>query len=75
MVMSMEAVVLPKGTTNVPSTSVPFNNNWKHLSNVQLADPDFGTPANIDLILDADVFNHVLRYGWQFGPPGSPCAF
>ena len=47
-VMAVEAVVLLKVTTNVPSTSVPFDNNWKHLSNLHsLADPDFGTTGTL----------------------------
>ena len=73
--MAVEAVVLPKVTTDVPSTFVPFNNNLKHLSNIQLADPDFSTPGNIDFILGADVFSRVLHYGQQFGPPGSLSTF
>ena len=64
--MAVEALVLPKVTTNVLSTSVPFDNNWKHLSNLQVADHDFGTPRNIDLILGANVFNHAVLYGWRF---------
>ena len=44
--MAVEAVVLHKVTTNVPSTSVLFDDNWKHLSNLQLVDPDFGTPEH-----------------------------
>ena len=74
-VMAVEAVVLPKVTTNLPSTSVLFDNNWKHLSNLQLADPDFGTSGNIGLILGANVFSRAVLYGQQFGPPGSPSAF
>ena len=61
--MALEAVVLPKLTTNVPSTSMPFGNNWKHLSNLQLADADFSTPENIDLILGANVFSQAVLHG------------
>ena len=74
-VMAVEAVVLPKVTTNVPSMSVPFNNNWKPLSNLQLADPNFDTFGSIDLILGADVFSRAVLYGQPFGPPRSPFAF
>ena len=65
-----EVVVLPKITADVPSTSVTLNNNWKHLSNLQLADPNLGTPRNIDLILGGDVFSRVVHYGRWFGSPG-----
>ena len=74
-VMAVEAVVLPKVTADVTSTSVPFNNNWKHFSKLQLADCDFGTPANTDLILGVDVFSCVVRYSWRFGPPGAHSTF
>ena len=58
----VEAVILPEVTTEVPLTSMPFNNCWKHLSNLQLADPDFGTLGNIDFILGAKVFSCALSY-------------
>ena len=74
-VMAVEAVILPEVTTNVPSTSVPFNNNWKHLSNLQLADPNFSTLGNIDLILGGNVFSCAVLYGRRLGPPGLPSAF
>ena len=48
----MEAVVLPKVTTDLPSCLIPFDRKSKHLSNIRLADPDFGTPRSIDLLLE-----------------------
>ena len=62
-VMGVEVVVHPKVTNAVPWNSVPFNNNWRHLSKLQLADSDFITPGNIDLIFGADVFSCTLHYG------------
>ena len=41
---------------------------------VELADPEFGTPAKIDLVLGTDVYNNVIRHGRRSGPPGSPTA-
>ena len=73
--LAVEAVVLPKFTTNLPSRSVPFNRKWKHLLNICLADPDFGTPGSVDQLLEADVFSHTMLHGWQFGPSGPPSAF
>ena len=74
-VKAVEVVALPKVTTNAQFTVVPFDNNWNHLSNLQLADPDFGTPRNIDLILVADMFSNAVLYGWWFRPSGLPSAF
>ena len=47
----------------------PFDDKWKHLSGLELSDPDFGTPGAIDLLLGTKVFGQV---GWRFGPHGSP---
>ena len=73
--IAVEVVVFPKVTTEIPSTSVSFNTEWKHLIKLQLADPDFGTPGNVDLIMGADLFCRTVRYGRRYGPPGSPSTF
>ena len=44
------------------------------MKKVELADPEFGTPAKIDLILGTDVYNKVIRHGRRSGSPGSPTA-
>ena len=44
----------------LPSKSVTVN-NYKVLR-LQLADPDFGTPRKIDLILGADVYTEMTVY-------------
>ena len=53
---------------------VTFNQSWTHLGDLQVADPDFGHPAKIDLLLGVDIFAKTLLQGRQFGPPGSPNA-
>ena len=40
-----------------------------------LADPGFGQPGRIDMLLGVDVFVEILRHGRRTGPPGSPTAF
>lgn len=72
--ISVTAVILPRVTTNLPLKSVPLDPKWKHLSGIQLADPDFGTPGKIDLLLGVDIFISVLLNGRRLGPPGSPAA-
>ena len=49
--------------------------NWKHLSDIQLADPTFGHPGRIDILLGVDILVQVLLHDQQVGPPGSPVAF
>ena len=49
--------------------------DWNHLHNLSLADPDFGNPGRIDLLLGVDVYTDALLNGRQSGPPGTPTAF
>ena len=51
-----------------------LDTKWKHLSGIQFADPDFGSPSKIDLLLGVDIFISVMLNGRRFGPPGSPTA-
>ena len=55
-------------------TPVPFQLDWKHISDLPLADPGFRQPGRIDLLLGVDVFIDVLRHGRRSGPPESPTA-
>ena len=73
--ISVQAVVLSKVTADLPLQRVPAKRSWKHLNKLQLADPDFGTPGRIDILLGADVFSQAMRHGRRRGPLGSPIAF
>ena len=70
-----QAVIMPQVTCNLPVQSVPFNPDWVHLSDITLADPDFGQPDQIDLLLGVNVFVQVMRQGLQQGPARTPYAF
>ena len=48
---------------------------WNHLSDLTLADPDFGQPGKINLLLGVEEFSEVVRQGQWPGKPGSPSAF
>ena len=72
--ISVTAVVVPRVTANLPLKSIQLNPEWKHLSGIQLADPDFGFPSKVDLLLGVDVFVNVLLNGQRIGPPGTPTA-
>ena len=43
--IEVEASVLPKVTADLPTIPVSPVAQWKHLSGLELADPDYGTPA------------------------------
>ena len=62
------AVVVPKVTCDLPLAPVPFQLNWADL---HLADPGFGQPGRINMLLGVDIFVDVLRHGRQSGPPNS----
>ena len=72
--INLNAGVLPKVTCDLPVYPVSFDHSWNHLSDLQLADPAFGEPGRIDLLLGIDVFVNVLLDGRRTGPPGSPTA-
>ena len=74
-VVGVTAAIVPHVTCELPTHSVPFKSEWDHLKGLQLADPDFGCPSRIDLLLGVDVFVDVLLTGRRFGQPGTPTAF
>ena len=73
--IGVTAVIVPRVTCDLPLHPIPFDLKWDHLSNLQLANPTFGRPGRIDILLGVDVFVNVLLHGWRFGPHGSPVAF
>ena len=70
----VEAAVLRKIATKLPTSPVSFDRNWRHLSGLRLIDPEFGVPGNIDVLLGVDMFSRVVRQGRRQGPPGTPVA-
>lgn len=58
-----------------PPHPIPFKQGWSHVANLQLADPEFGRPGCIDLLLGVDVFADVLLTGRRYRQPGTPTAF
>ena len=68
------AIVVPKVTCDLPIHSVTSKTHWKHLTGIQLADPEFGKTGRVDLLLGIDVFIEVLMQGRRKGNPGLPTA-
>ena len=73
--IDITAVIVPRVTCDLPLQPIQFKPEWTHLSNLTLADPDFGVPAKIDLLLGVNVFAEVTRQGRRTGTAGSPTAF
>ncbi|RLU18548.1 hypothetical protein DMN91_008905 [Ooceraea biroi] len=60
-------------SSKIPSE--PINtSSWDHLEGLPFADPDFATPAQIDIILGADIYGHLLRDELRKGPSNAPVA-
>ena len=72
--IGVEAYVLKKVTKDLPLHPIPIALKWDHLSDLELADPEFRTPARIDLLLGAEVFARILLDGRRTGPRGTPSA-
>lgn len=73
--IQLTAVVVPRVTCDLPLRPVPYKLEWQHISDLPLADPGFGQPGRIDLLLGVDVYIDILRHGRRSGPTGSPTAF
>ncbi|XP_064386059.1 uncharacterized protein LOC135334711 [Halichondria panicea] len=73
--LQVSAIVVPRVTCDLPIQPIHFDSKWKHLSNLQLADPDFGQPNKIDILLGVDVYADVVLQGRRSGPVGTPVAF
>ncbi|XP_076398051.1 uncharacterized protein LOC105662716 [Megachile rotundata] len=71
--LSVRALVLRKLTSLLPTHQVK-GSSWPHLQGLPLADPDFGVPSRLDLILGADVCGSLFQEGTRVGPEGSPVA-
>ena len=71
---NVSAVVIPRVTCHLPTSSTPPQSNWSHIEGLQLADPTFCQPGAVDLLLGVDVFVSSLLHGRRSGALGSPTA-
>ena len=71
----VSAIVVPRVTCDLPVKPVTPQLSCNHISDIALADPDFGRPSRIDLLLGVDIFVASLLHGRRLGPHGSPTAF
>ena len=72
--IDVTAIVVPKVTCDLPLSPIPLELGWKHILDLPLANPGFGQPSRIDILLGVDVFIDILRQGQRNGPPGFPTA-
>ncbi len=70
----VNAIVVPQVTCNLPVHPVTLNRDWKHLNGLRLADPEFGKPGRVDVLLGIETFVEVVRQGRRKGSHDSPTA-
>jgi Protein of unknown function (DUF1759)/Putative peptidase (DUF1758) len=61
---SVEAHILNKLTSNLPGKIQEDKLKWK---NLMLADPTYNIPGPIDIILGADIYHDIIKYGVKKG--------
>ena len=72
---NVTAMIVPRVTSDLPLVPIPHDKGWQHLSALPLADPQYGQPGRIDILLGIDIYVQVMHHGRREGPPGSPSAF
>ncbi|XP_039746104.1 uncharacterized protein LOC120623888 [Pararge aegeria] len=71
-VIEIQAYVLKKLTSFLPEKNIV--KLISTLPALELADPFFGTPNKIDMVLSVGVYSKILLEGLIKGPPGTPIA-
>lgn len=69
--LSIQPLVINTISGDLPSYEFDIS-SLNYLNNIQLADPLFQYPADVDILLGAEAFMEVLRPGRIIGPPGKP---
>ena len=72
--LGVNTVIVPHVTCDLPTHPVPLNPEWEHIKGLRLADPKFGEPGNIDVLLGVETFVDIIRHGRRKGRQGSPTA-
>ena len=62
------AFVLSKICMDMPVSPVDYISQWKQLTGLDFADPEFGTHVSVDVLLGADCYGEVFLRGWRWGP-------
>lgn len=69
----ISAHILPRVTSVIPSTPVTMR-SWPHFEGLALADPQFGSPSSVDLLIGADLYPQIIKEGLRKGPSDAPIA-
>ncbi|XP_057340587.1 uncharacterized protein LOC130677751 [Microplitis mediator] len=69
----LNAHILKKITAQIPSVSISPT-QWSHITDLELADPDFYKSGTIDLLIGADFYGRIIRPGLRAGSSSEPIA-
>lgn len=69
-----EALIMKKLINKLPNNSFERPEQWSHLQNLKLADPDFNISRSVDILFGADVYAEIIQDGILKGTPKSPVA-
>lgn len=69
----IKAYILPRLTRQLPSF-VTARLSWPHLTELQLADPDYGSPGPIQILIGADFYGQIIHPEIVKGVIGAPIA-
>lgn len=58
----ISAHILPKLTSVISSAPITLG-PWSHFKGLPLADPQFGSPSAVDLIIGADLYPQIIKEG------------
>lgn len=62
--LNVSAIIVTRIMDDLSLHPIPLNPKWDHSAYIQLADPGFGEPGKIDLLV-VEVFVEVIRHGWR----------
>lgn len=68
-----DAIILTKISDQLPPAHVNTD-RWTQLCNIQLADPGFNRPNQIDILFGADIFPNIFLEGNIKTSPNEPHA-
>ncbi|XP_046973670.1 uncharacterized protein LOC124540249 [Vanessa cardui] len=60
--INVDAYVLPKLTSFLPTCQTKIT-DWPEIKRLSLADPEYGSPAKIDMILGVEVYEEIILEG------------
>lgn len=67
--IQVNAYVLSTLTSLLPASTIT-ESEWLQIENLPLADPDYGSPGRIDMLLGADIYGDILLDGMIKNPQG-----